>query len=131
MAKLKGESCSIFTVGPTLTPVDLVDVLQNVEYEISIGDEDGSGVNEVSEDPEPVSRARVITGECLVEDEAHLVQLAESANPVVAFSLETGGNTYAGTGLLTRAAHSVRRKALQRSTFTIKVKGTPTVTAPA
>lgn len=124
MAKLKGVDVSVFDINSN----HFVGVLVNAQIQSSIGDEDGAAINEIDEDPEPVSRTRQITGDAQVDDYPRFMGVIESNNPVVTFSYNTLGATYAGTGLLSQVTHSTRRKALQTESFTIKVKGSPTVT---
>jgi hypothetical protein len=126
MGKLTGLSVTLFTIGGQA----LVGALEEATYEITNLDEDGSGVNEASEEPELVGRQRRITGTAMVDTVAALITIAESSNPTVAFSFNSGGMLYSGTLLVTTVGHQVRRKSLQKQQFTMKVYGTPTVTAP-
>lgn len=125
MAKLKGVEATVFTMGGT----SLIGVLTEISVQANVGDEDGSAINEIDEDPEPVSRSRQITGTALVEDVPNFIAACEGVNPVVTFSYNSGGMTYAGSALISQVTHSTRRKALQTESFTLKVKGKPTMTA--
>ena len=122
--RLKGSDCTIFSLGGE----SLLGELQEVTYQATIGDEDGSAINEISEDPEAISRMRQINGTAFVEDVPTFVAIAESSNPVITFNMNLGGLIYSGTALITQAEHQVRRKALQQQRFTLKIKKTPTVT---
>lgn len=97
----------------------------------SIETEDGSCVNEASEEPVAMARARTISGEGLVDDEALWMQLIEAADPVLTLAITTGANAYAGSGILVSATHGVARRQLQTQSFEIRIIGTLTVTAPA
>ena len=125
MAKLKGVSVSVFTLGGA----SLVGVLTDSTVSIDIAEEDGSGVNEFWGESEATGGDWQITGTALVEDVASLMTLAIAANTVT-ISYNTGGNTYAGTGLITQAGHQIKRKALQTQSFTIKGKGILVATGP-
>lgn len=127
MALHKGVDVTVFTIGGET----LVGIINNADYETNVATEDGGSINEISEDPEPVGRSRRITGEANIDDEAAFVALCEAASPIVTFSFNTGANTYAGSGVLSQVTHRTRKRALQTETFTIMVKGTPTITAPA
>lgn len=126
MALHKGIDVTVFTIGGET----LVGILNNADYESNVATEDGASINELSEDPEPVGRSRRITGEANVDDEAAFIALIEGASPIVTFSFNSGANTYAGNGVLSQVTHRTRKRALQTETFTIMVKGTPTITAP-
>lgn len=125
--RLKGFDVSIFSLDGTV----LLGELQDCTVTSTIGDEDGSSINEISEDPEPVSRMRTITGNMLVEDAPALMLIIESADPVVTIAYSPGGVNYAASALLTQTAHQAKRKALQTESFTLKIKGTPTLTEVA
>lgn len=126
MARKTAEACSVFTIEGTT----LIGELMDVTISVSLGDEDASAINEVDDDPVPVSRSTTITGSCFVDVSATLVAKALTADPVVTFVVTTGGNSYSGTGLLSTASHEVKRKSLQKQSFTIKSKGAVVGVAP-
>ena len=126
MAKLKGVSVSVFTVGGA----NLAGELTDSTISIDISEEDGSGINEFWGESEATGGDWQLTGTALVEDVARLMALAIAANTVT-ITYNTGGNAYTGTGIITQSGHQIKRKALQTQSFTVKGKGVLVATPPA
>ncbi len=103
--------------------------LESATLEVTVSSEDARGVCDEWSHMWAMSRAWKITAEIFVSDAADLLGVAaDTAQVTVNFN--SGANTYAGTGLITSASHSVDRSSLQKVSVTIEGQGELTVTAP-
>jgi hypothetical protein len=128
MARFAAKDVTVFTLDSNT----LITVLDEASIEITLGEEDSAAINEISYFASPVSRTTQITGSAFVDTGgAKLIQIANSTTPQVAVSYTTGGNAYTGTFLVMQAGHQIRKKTLQKQSFTFKSQGAVTITAPS
>lgn len=127
MAKVKATALSVFTVDGE----SLLCHTNEVEYEVSVEDEDEACINDDSSKPGAVGRTRRITASGNVEDEAIALTLVEQADLVVAFTMTAGSATVAGNALMKMGSLGIRRRSYQTQRFELLVRGTPTTTVPS
>lgn len=127
MARIPASALTVFTLGGD----SMVCHAEECVINSSIESEDGSCINEVGAEPVAMGRARSISAQGLVDDEAVFMQLIEASNPVVTVAVTSGANTYSGSALITSASHTIARRQLQRQSIELQIIGALSVTAPA
>ena len=120
----KGTDVTVFTLGGTA----MIGVLHDCDIEMKVGSENAATIGQISENPQPVSRARRITGTAGVDSAVKLAAAIEGNNPSVSFTVNTGSAIYSGNALLTQVTHRNGRGKLQEETFEMLVQGDWTVT---
>lgn len=112
-----GLSATVFTLGGAEYLCDL----DNATLSIEVENEDARGVCDEWSYAWATSKAWSVDAELFVGTNAALITDMISGDSIVTVVLNTGANTYTGTGLLTSGSHSVGKSGLQK--LSIKISG--------
>lgn len=113
----------------TVDGTSLLCELEDATISVEVDTEDAAGVCDDWKYAWSMARSWKIEQTNFVAGTGALgIQLAAGDNQV-AVVLNTGGNGYTGTGLVTSGSHSIGRRALQKDVFSIEGQG-PLVVDP-
>lgn len=110
---------SVFTIGGSAFIGDLI----NGVAEITVATQEGKGIAETDNFPIPVGRSFRLNGELQASGSIVLMGTANSSNPLVSFTANTGAGMYSGTAIITSISHRFERESIQSYSITLDAQG--------
>lgn len=121
--RIPATQATIFTVGGSAHIGNLI----NCTIEITNATQEGKGVADVHNYPVFVGRSYRLDGELFAAGSIVLMGTANSSNPVVGFTADTGHARYEGTAIISTISHRVEREGLQTYAITLDSLGSVTI----
>lgn len=126
MAKVAATGITAFTLDGT----SIVAKFDTADLTIEVSTEEAADVNAVWSSPSIVGKSWSLSGSGSIDTTAFFTGKADT-DPTLTVVFTTGAKSYSGTGILTSAAHGVRRFGNQTESWQIVGVGALTVADPS